>query len=299
MKCQKFIVLFSLILFFCGCASTPTKTQPPKLQHNRPVGFWENKESVVQVLHFYNQLTTDNNNKPILDDKGKFTASIMFSIGTGFVVNTNGLVLTNNHIVNEKCPIVMAPEKITTPLPENCAAKEAVTPDQFAKPLPQEVWQVCTVDNGIRHCHPAKIVAADAESDIAKLHTDYHFPRAVEFADDSELVLGDEVYYWGNVFFFLPPSPFFGRYINRLGPPYYTGENFSSSLPLLLIAEISVPVQAEHQFLTGWEDVLVWTPVLHLPLWEADRLESLFLRARSTNFKKNILIYHIYQQKSN
>jgi S1-C subfamily serine protease len=235
MKYQKYIVLFSFILYFCGCASTPTKPLPPQLRHDRPVGFWENKEAVIQILHFYNKLDTDNNNKPILDDKGKFTTSVMLSIGTGFVVDTNGLVLTNNHVVNEKCPIVMAPATIISPLPDECALKTAVAPDQLAKPLVPEVLQVCTVVDGVRNCHSAKILAADAKSDIAKLHVDHYFPRAVEFADDSELVLGDEVYYWGNVHFFLPPSPFFGRYINRLGPPYYTGENFTTALPLLLI----------------------------------------------------------------
>lgn len=233
MQYRKFGILLSLILLFFGCAATA-----PQL-HRRPVGFWKNKEAVVQVLHFYSRVNTANNGKPALNDNGKFTTSISFGLGTGFVLDTNGLVATNNHIVNEECPIVVAPEKIMTPLPDKCPLKVVITPDQLAAPLPAEVYMVCRVSAGGRYCHPAQVFVADADNDLALVQTNQRFPHAVEFVDDSELVPGDEVYFWGNVGTFLPPSPFFGHYTGRVGPPYFTGDEKSKYngdlLPLLFM----------------------------------------------------------------
>ncbi len=234
MQYRKFGALFSLILLFCGCASSAQI----KLSHPRPVGFWENKEAVVQVLHFYSKLETDKTGKPILDDKGRFTTSVAISLGTGSVVDTNGLVLTNNHIVNENCPITVTPDIIFPPLPESCPLKTVITADQLATPLPKEIYLVCkTTDK--RDCHSAKLIAEDTNNDLGLLQTDTTFPRAIKFVDDSELVPGDEVYFWGNVGMFLPPSPFFGRYVGRVGPPYFKGDIFGKYegdlLPLLLM----------------------------------------------------------------
>ena len=223
MNYRKFAVLFSLILFFCGCAATSAQaTRPPPQPHQRPVGFWQNKEAVVQVIHFYNKLDADDDGKPILDANGKLTTNLTASVGTGAVVDINGLVLTNNQVIKNH-PIELAPDQ---PMPDIL----------FATPPPPEIYKVCRVTIGIQICYSAEVVATDAEHDLAQLHTDHHFPRAVEFVDDSELVPGDEIYFWGNVTFFLPPSPFFGHYANRLGPPYYTGTtDFSIPTPLLFM----------------------------------------------------------------
>ena len=233
MQYRKFPVLLSFALFFSGC-SGKTPPQTPR-QNNRPTGFWENKESVFQVLHFYNKLDIDSDNKPVLDANGKITTSLMMSIGTGFVVDANGLVMTNNHVITEECNIQVSDNKVTLPIPTDCTAKLEVTLDRLAAPLLPELFQVCTVTLGLRDCKLAEVVAKDEKHDLALLHTDEHFSRIVKFADDRQLTPGDEVYFWGNVSAFLPPSPFFGRYVGHIGPPYYTGENFGKQLPLVLL----------------------------------------------------------------
>lgn len=115
-------------------------------------------------------------------------------IGTGFVVDVRGLVLTNNHIV----------ERVA---------------DVDGK-LSSGKYEVCTVASGIQSCVPAEVVATDAEHDLALLKVDKRFPAAVEFGDDLALASGDLVYYWGNVGLILPPTLFVGRFANRAEPPY-------------------------------------------------------------------------------
>jgi S1-C subfamily serine protease len=235
---QKFPVLLSLILLFCGCAKTHSETT---LSRRRPVGFWKNKEAIVQVLHFYSRVNTDKTDKPVLDDKGRFTTSVGISLGTGFVLDTNGLVGTNNHIVNEKCPIVVAPAKITTPIPDDCPLKVVITPDQLAHALPTEIYRVCLVSAGGRDCRPAEVFVADLDNDLALVQTNQRFPHAVEFVDDIELIPGDKVYFWGNVGVFLPPSPFFGHYAGRVGPTYFMGDaagKYNGDLLPLLFMDI-------------------------------------------------------------
>ena len=232
MKRWRFVAFLSFVLFFFGCAST--RVQAPL--HKRPVGFWTNEEAIVQVLHVFSAPVVSGDGKLALDSKGKITTTLRVNLGTGAVVDVNGLVMTNEHIVNEDCPIVVAPDKLAAPLPKECPLKTALTPDQLAEPIPAELYAVCKVNKlGLRKCGaPAELVAADDTVDLALLRTKERFARAVEFADDSELIVGDEIYFWGNVFGFLPPSPFFGHYIGRMEPPYYEGDNFSTKLPLLL-----------------------------------------------------------------
>lgn len=219
MKYRKFVVLFSFILFFCGCASTSAQTQ-----HPRPAGFWTNKEAVVQIVHFYSRLATNNNGRPALDATGKFTTKYAVELGTGVVVDVNGLVMTNNHVVANN------PLRFSSEMP-------IVPPELIGTPPQPDIFAICTIATNVPNCRKAEVVATDPVHDLAKLHTGHHFPRAVEFADDSTLVPGDEIYFWGNAFELLPPSPFFGRFLGRLEPPYFTGGgNFSKeSLPLLLM----------------------------------------------------------------
>ncbi len=228
MKRGKFVGLVLCISFLVGCATThvtmPVKAQPRpapvKLQHQRPVGFWENKQAVVQVIHSFNQLALDATGIPILDANGKLTIKKMMNLGTGGVVDADGWVVTNNHIV-EKQPLDLT---IYPP---------AMQPDP---PLPPELDKVCTVVADVQNCQEAEVVDTDSENDLALIYVDQHFSHVVKFVDNSELVPGDEIYFWGNVFDFLPPSPLFGHYIGRIGPPYYTGTKFSPpSLPLLLM----------------------------------------------------------------
>ncbi len=222
MQYQKSSVLLSFALFFCGCASTPTQTQP---KNSRPVGFWKNKEAVVQVLHFYSKLATDDTGLlPVFDADNKFTTRYAAELGTGAVVNVNGLVITNNHVIANN------PLRFAEGMP-------IVPPELIGTPPQPDMYAVCTVPLGLRTCHPAELVGVDETHDLAKLHTDYHFSQAVEFADDNKLELGDEIYFWGSVFDYLPPSPFFGRFTNRLDLPYFEGSTSfpKESLPLLFI----------------------------------------------------------------
>ena len=218
MKYQKLVVLSSFILFFCGCAATSGQTQ-----HRRPTGFWTNKEAVVQVAHFYSELAIDDNGMAILDANGKLTTAQTAELGTGVVVDTNGLVITNNHVTTYK-PIQLAPGL-------------SVPAELLAAPPPPDVFMVCAITATTRDCRKAEVLATDKTNDLALLHTDHHFSRAVEFVDDGELVSGDEIYFWGSVFDFLPPSPFFGHYTGHLKPPYFTGSKIfpKESLPFLLM----------------------------------------------------------------
>lgn len=202
MKYKQFAVLLSVVSFLGSCVTvSPTPKYTPgratQSPHHRPVGFWENEKAVVQVLHIFNRSVSDPN--------GKTVTQQLTALGTGgVVVDVNGLVMTNNHVVEKQ-------------------------PGQAS-----HSYMVCKVIDGIRDCSAAKVVATDPTNDLALLRTDRRFSNAVKFVDDNELVPGDEVYFWGNVFSLLPPSPFFGRYLGRVEPPYYNGKGFVA-LPLLLM----------------------------------------------------------------
>lgn len=224
-------VVFSLGVLG-GCATTQARAivkvrprpAPAVLQHPRPSGFWEAETGVVQVLHDFSRLTVDDTGKLILDDTGKLTIKTFTAIGTGAVLNVNGLVLTNNHVIEQE-PIDL------TPFPQ------AIQP-AF---IPPDIYKVCIVTAGVSDCYPAEVVYTNPSHDLAWVYTKHHFSHVTKFVDESVLMPGDEVYLWGNVFDLLPPSPLFGRYIRICGPPYYTGTTFSKLLLLpVLLMDINV-----------------------------------------------------------
>lgn len=203
------VLLFIFVLFLTGCVSVSAPAPQRAtgiVAHSpryRPVGFYDNEKAVVQVLHIFNMTITDS--------AGKNTTRELVALGTGgLVVDKKGFVLTNNHVV----------------------AKPSLDPGQsFSGP---DTYMVCRVIEGNRHCEKAKVIDTDPSNDLALLRADKHFTQAVKFVDDNSLSPGDEVYFWGNVFSLLPPSPFFGRYLGRVEPPYYKGKGFIT-LPLLLL----------------------------------------------------------------
>jgi S1-C subfamily serine protease len=206
---MKYKTVCGFLLLLCGCVTMAAPKSPgasglsAQSPHRRPVGFWTNEKAVVQVLHIFSMTITDPN--------GKTATQQLVALGTGgVVVNKNGFVLTNNHVV-AKLP--------------NIAGKNHDTPD---------IYLVCRVVEGNRNCDKAKVMATDPANDLALLRADRHFSQAVKFVDDSMLMPGDEIYFWGNVFSILPPSPFFGRYIGRVEPPYYNKTGLGA-LPLLFM----------------------------------------------------------------
>ena len=209
MQYKQLAMLFSMVSFLGGCVTVAAPKSKgasgfsAQSSRHRPVGFWSNEKAVVQVLHIFSATITDPN--------GKIVTQQLMALGTGgVVVNKNGLVLTNNHVV-AKLPRI--------------AGQTPATPD---------IYLVCRVVEGNRNCDKAKVVATDPANDLALLRADRHFSQAVKFVDDDTLMPGDEVYFWGNVFSILPPSPFFGRYLGRVEPPYYSGKGLRA-LPLLLM----------------------------------------------------------------
>ena len=211
MKHWKSAVLFSFAaLFFFGCFSP--RVQAPTL-HQRPTGFWENKKAVVQVYHFYYVTPADADGVPIFDANGQFRVYQIGELGTGGVLDVNGLEITNNHVVT------------ASPKEGWLIVKSPLLPD---------IYMVCTVEDGFRACEPGEVEYTDQEHDLALVYTDQHFPRAIEFADE-ELKPGDEIYLWGNVGELLPPSPFFGHYSGLLGLPYFVRPDFIKTLPLLMM----------------------------------------------------------------
>jgi S1-C subfamily serine protease len=227
MKYCKLIVFLSFILFFSGCGHKPPQN-PSLILGNRPAGFSANKLAVVQVVHFYNHLAKDKDGKIIKDKDGKFTTSQTPTLGTGAVTDVNGEVMTNYHIVRDR-PIK---------LDDNDEDSEIVPDILLSAPPPPDRYGVC-LNNGnqLSYCYPAEIVKTDKALDLAILHVGYKFPQAVEFADNSTLVPGDEVYFWGNIFDIMPPSPFFGRFLGELGKPYYDGMNIGRLIMDITLVE--------------------------------------------------------------
>lgn len=193
-----FFFIISFLLFACGA------TRPPSL-HPRPPGFWENGKATVQVLHTFRVAS--------LDESGEIKIEQQVALGTGVVVNVNGMVLTNNHAV-----VNTEPSPNTTHVPGS------------------DKIEVCLVEKGLRTCVEALVIDQDSGNDLALLMAIKIFEYAVTFVDDHSLQLGDEVYLWGNIHDWTPPSPMFGRFINRVETPYVTEEAFKPiTLPLLLM----------------------------------------------------------------
>lgn len=221
MKSTKFAALFSITMLFIGCAATHAKVlpvpppQPPQLQHNRPPGFWENKQAVVQVKTTFTVTFT-------FPDASVDTQNLTM-LGSGAVVNVNGLVITNNHVT------VLTLKDLV----------EVFGPYiQFISAISPPVHNICSVVKGKQYCGPAKVVATDPGHDLAKLYTHQHFRRAVKFVDNSELAAGDELYFWGNVESLLPLSSFFGRYIGIVEPPYVEKDIMTPLLLPLLFVDV-------------------------------------------------------------
>lgn len=210
MKYNRVAVLLSFILFFFGCAKPPV--QAPQL-HQRPAGFWENEKAVVQVFHFYFFIPVDLNGMPILGPDGQPAIYQQMGIGTGGVLDVNGLVITNNHVVTAQ-PV----------------------DGQLILNFPPytDIYTVCTVTEGVRECVAGEVVFTDPVHDLALIYTDQEFSQAITLADDDP-ESGEDLYFWGNVGFLLPPSPFFGHYTGLIGPPYVTQDKSYYPLPMMMM----------------------------------------------------------------
>ena len=195
--------LFVLALFTSilgACATTSAVKPKTSLPHPRPDLFWENGQAVAQVFHVYDKTERDQATGKIKivteinPDTGKIEPVRMIHRGSAVVVDVDGLILTNSHVVDA-----------TTFEPEGTPARETdallVCKDVRGKAKPD--------------CDRATIVAVDKDRDVAWLRTDMKFDRAVTFGPDSELLRGDEIYFWGNVSG-IPTSPLRGHYINRV-----------------------------------------------------------------------------------
>lgn len=177
--------LFISLLGACANNSISAKTS---LSHPRPAGFWENGRAVAQVLHVFDRTIMDPTTREIRIQTATIT-------GSAAVVDTDGLILTNSHVVDTTLYLQDAMLAIV------------------------DTFVVCKITREERECEPATVVAIDKEHDLALLKTKLKFAHAVTLVSDSELRPGDEVYSWGDVSL-VPLSPLFGRYINRLEPPY-------------------------------------------------------------------------------
>jgi len=111
------------------------------------------------------------------------------SIGTGTVVDKNGLVLTNYHIVAPRGSGKIAHR-----------------------------YEVCQIVNDANVCSPAVVVASDPKLDLALLRTKRTFVHKIRFAPGDKLKRFDPVYAWARVATILPPSPFGGRYVDKITP---------------------------------------------------------------------------------
>lgn len=142
-------------------------------------------------------------------------------LGSGAVVDNRGLILTSNHVVRR--------------------IKDEATGELSGTGL----YQVCVVSPSEKTCYEAFVVATNERRDLALLRVDHKFARAIKFTPDKfapegELRPGDELYMWGNYLSYLPPSPFFGRYLGLVGPPYFTQES-EVGLPVLAIDNSTSP----------------------------------------------------------
>lgn len=120
--------------------------------------------------------------------------------GTGAVVDIRGYVVTNYHIIDPR------------PRPDLGIEEGSGT------------YVICEAYPGKSACSRAELVGTDPSHDLALLKTEtLAFGNAVDFADDLEALLGDEVYLWGHVGNLAPLSPLFGRLVN-----WVTAERYGS-----------------------------------------------------------------------
>lgn len=186
-----FVFALFISMFGGACATTTSlssKNSQTSLAHPRPALFWENGQATVQILHVFDRTETD----PVT---GEVKTGIVTILGSGAVFDTNGLIITNSHVVDAT----------------------AFEPEDTVHKI--DALLVCQVVNGKRDCERATIAWMDKDQDVAMVETKQTFKQAVTLGPDSELLPGDEIYSWGNVVI-APTSPLFGRYVNRLEAPY-------------------------------------------------------------------------------
>lgn len=228
MRYKQFAILLFVVLFFGGCFSAHTTIVTRSALHPRLERFRANEKAIVQVLHFHNSITFDAQGKPIRNSDGKLKIQQMASIGTGSAVRSYGIVLTEAHVVE--------------------ASKEDKKIAETYKFDLGDQHMVCTVKAGIRDCHKAEIIHKDSNQDFALLRTDIFFYQVVKFVDDLKF-FGDkniepedyEVYFWGNISYYLPSSPLFGHYLGRVSRPYVQEKFFGYMTPLLLMDITVIP----------------------------------------------------------
>lgn len=197
--------LFTMLVVGCAGRTTIIRAPGPVLAPSaRPLGFWENKEAVVQVYHNYQEWLFDFS-------IGNYTWKDSGGLTSGVAIRADGLVLTNNHTVNAGFG------RRTKPIIRN------------------EEILVCKVPNGILDCKPAKLLATDQKQDVAFLQTDMKFSHVAEIGDDTTLAAGDEVYMWGSAMRLAPIVPLFGRYMGRVSEPYVNQKETPLGLPMLLM----------------------------------------------------------------
>ncbi len=159
-------ILFSLACSACDLAAVRDASK------RAPTPFDRNRMATVMVLNKYD---------------------IGASLGTGVVVDTRGLVLTNRHVIEDKFDAQKQQTRAGTPL-------------------------VCEVKGLSLDCLPARIVITTEKHDVALLQVDRTFPYAIEIADDRDLEEGAVIYARCAVLDLLPPSLVYGRFIGRADP---------------------------------------------------------------------------------
>lgn len=137
-------------------------------------------------------------------------------LGTGFVVDKRGLVVTNHHVV--------APQL-------DLASFMIVSIGQV---------KVCVGRAPIKSCMKAEVVASDPVRDIALLKTEKPFAVQAELGDESTLVPYDEAVLVGNVLQILEPSPLGGRFVGTATKAYTDQKQFDITLPVLVF-DLALP----------------------------------------------------------
>lgn len=180
------LMTFALLFASPGCAAQAKHMESREHRggpgyRQMPESFYENGKAVVTVR------------------------KIGVGIGSGAVLERDGLIITNWHVVKKG-------------------------DDEKKKPR----FEVCQIVKEVEVCSPAKVVHEDQTLDLALLKTKRFFPHAIELAVGDDIKLFDFVYAWANVSVLLPPSPFRGRYVNRITP-----KRFLQAKRVMLVFDIS------------------------------------------------------------
>ncbi len=203
------LFFFTVSFLLCACATTG---RPPL--HYRPPGFRDTEKATVQILHDMKMVPIDKDIK-MEPQEGE-------GLATGFVVNVNGWVLTNYHVVSH----------------EEANLRNKLPPG-FEYVPDSDKYEVCDIVKGKRKCAQAKLVASDKGYDFALLKVNIIFKEAITFTDDHNLQVGDQVYLRGSIFDWAPPSPLFGRIINRMESPYVPQKDWPGDLLPFLLTDVT------------------------------------------------------------